>query len=246
MELIENNLEQKNNLKINNEIKLENIEEKQNKFLESTLGKTINTAVDIGLRAVLPDIVEDGIIDIKNTMIKEGFKEGINTGVKSAINLGKSAVGIVTGKFESVSQAYNAVKSGGVLDTTSKVIDTVIKSANKNGLLKDGTAKLIKKGKNVIKECVSDNIEKTFMEQIDGAEKIGKYISNWNTYLQKKDLTGMSREYKKIKDKLDNLIPIEETLKQARGIENIQILIKNKGNKLENITKEELELAKRI
>ena len=199
MELIENNLEQKNNLKINNEIKLDNIEEKQNKFLESTLGKTINTAVDIGLRAVLPDIVEDGIIDIKNTMIKEGFKEGINTGVKSAINLGKSAVG-----------------------------------------------KLIKKGKNVIKECVSDNIEKTFMEQIDGAEKIGKYISNWNTYLQKKDLTGMNREYKKIKDKLDNLMPIEETLKQARGIENIQILIKNKGNKLENITKEELELAKKI
>ena len=244
MELIENNLN--NNLKKNEEIQIENIEEKQNKFLESTLGKTINTAVDIGLRAVLPDIVEDGIIDIKNTMLKEGFKEGISSGVKSAINLGKSAVGIVTGKFESVSEAYNAVKSGGIIDTTSKVIDNVIKSANKNGLIKDGTAKLIKKGKNVIKECVSDNIEKTFMEQIDGAEKIGKYISNWNIYMQKNDLTGMSREFKKIKNKLENLIPIEETLKQARQIENIQTLIKNKGNKLENITKEEIELAKRL
>lgn len=248
MELIENNIKEKleNNIEIKEDIQLENIEEKQNKFLESTLGRTINTAVDIGLRTVLPDIIEDGIIDIKNIMIKEGFKEGISSGVKSAINLGKSAVGIVTGKFESVSQAYNAVKNGGIIDTTSKVIDNVIKSANKNGLIKDGTAKMIKKGKNVIKECVEDNIEKTFMEQVDGVEKVGKYISNWNGYLQKNDLAGMNKEYKKIKNKLDNLLPIEETLKQARQIENVQILIKNKGNSLENISKEEVELAKKL
>lgn len=246
MELVENNINEdiKNDLEIKEGVELENIEEKQNKFLESKLGKTINTAVDIGLRTILPDIIEDEIIDIKNIMINEGFKEGINSGIKSAINLGKSAVGIVTGKFESVSQAYNAVKNGGVIDTTSKVIDNVIKSANKNGLIKDGTAKMIKKGKNVIKECIEDNVEKTFLEQVDGVEKVGKYISNWNGYLQKNDLNGMNREFKKIKNKLENLIPIEETLKQARQIENVQTLIKNKGNSLENISKEELELAK--
>ena len=233
-------------MNINEDVQLENIEEKQHKFLETTLGKTINTAFDIGLRTIMPDIIEDEIIDIKNTMINEGLKEGLNSGIKSAINLGKSAIGIITGKFDNISQAYNAVKSGGVIETTSKVIDNVIKSANKNGLIKDGTAKIIKKGKNVIKECIEDNVEKTFMEQVDGIEKVGKYISNWDSYLQKNDLSGMNREYTKIKNKLESLMPIEETLKQARQIENVQTLIKNKGNNLENISKEELELAKKL
>ena len=84
------------------------------------------------------------------------------------------------------------------------------------------------------------------MEQVDGVEKVGKYIDNWTNYLEQKDLTGMNREYNKIKKKLENLMPIENTLKQAREIENVQTLIKNKGNSLENISEDELKLAKII
>ena len=84
------------------------------------------------------------------------------------------------------------------------------------------------------------------MEQVDGVEKVGKYIDNWTNYLEQKDLTGMNREYSKIKKKLENLVPIENTLKQAREIENVQTLIKNKGNSLENISEDELKLAKII
>lgn len=39
-----------------------NIEEKQNSFLESTLGKVINTGVDVALRAILPNVIEDEVI----------------------------------------------------------------------------------------------------------------------------------------------------------------------------------------
>lgn len=56
----------------------------------------------------------------------------------------------------------------------------------------------------------------------------------------------MKREYTKIKSKIKDLLPIEETLKQARAIENLQTLIKNKGNSLDNITEEEINLAKII
>ena len=56
----------------------------------------------------------------------------------------------------------------------------------------------------------------------------------------------MNREYNKIKKKIETLLPLEGTLKEARNIENIQTLIKNKGNSLENITEEELKLAKII
>lgn len=56
----------------------------------------------------------------------------------------------------------------------------------------------------------------------------------------------MKREYGKIVKKLDTLIPIESTLKEARTIENVQTLIKNKGGTLDNITEEELKLAQTI
>lgn len=84
------------------------------------------------------------------------------------------------------------------------------------------------------------------MSQVDGIEKVGKYIDNWNTCLENKDLEGMKREYGKITKKLETLIPLESTLKEARCIENVQTLIKNKGNSLENITKEELQLAQTL
>lgn len=219
------------------------IEEGQNKFLEGTLGKVINTGIDVALRAILPNAIEDEVIGIKNVIITEGFKEGIKAAINAASNIGKSISGIFTGKFDTVSQAYTAVKSGGIIDSASKLVDTAVKAAQDNNLIKGSTAKIIKKGKNIVKDCIASKIEENFMEQVDGVEKVGKYINNYNNYLKQKDLVGMKREYNKIMKKLETLMPIESTLKEARTIENIQTLIKNKGGKLENITEEELKLA---
>ncbi|MCI8397555.1 MAG: hypothetical protein HFJ52_08140 [Clostridia bacterium] len=126
------------------------------------------------------------------------------------------------------------------------MVDTAVKAAQDNNLINNSTAKVIKKGKNVVKDCISSKIEEDFMEQVDGVEKMGKYINNWNSYLEQKDVVGMKREYGKIVKKLNNLMPLESTLKEARIIENIQTLIKNKGGTLDNITEEELKLAQTI
>lgn len=248
MELEKNKIEESREVKndLNNTIQagiIASIGEKQNKFLEGTLGKVINTGVDIALRAILPNAIEDEIIGIKNVILNDGFKEGIKAAISAAANIGKSITGIFTGKFDTVSQAYTAVKSGGIIDTASKMVDTAVKSAQDNNLIKSSTAKVIKKSKNVVKDCISSKIEEDFMKQVDGVEKVGKYIENWNDCLEKKDLSGMKREYTKITRKLDTLIPLESTLKEARSIENVQTLIKSKGNSLENITEEELKLA---
>lgn len=233
------------NKELQSNLEENSIETKQNNFLGNILGKTLNTAIDTGLRILLPNSIEDSVIDVKNSLFNGGIKEALQNAIGSAISLGKSALGIVTGKFENVSQAYTAVRSGGLIDTTSKVLDSAIKAANKNGLIKDGTAKMIKKGKNVVKDCISSNIEKTFMEQVDSIEKIGKYINNWNRCLANRDEKGMEREYKKIQGKLDNVLPLEETLNEVEAISNIQTLIKNKGG-VNNVTSEELELAKKL
>ena len=210
----------------------QNIGEKQNKFMESTIGKVINTGIDLGLRALLP-----------NAIVNDGFKEGIKAAISTATQIGKNIKGVFTNKFDSVSDAYMAVRSGGIIDTTSKMLDAAVNSAKSNKLISNTTAKVLKQGKNVVKDCLSSRIEESFMEQVDGVEKVGKYIQNWHNYLEQKDVEGMKREYNKINKKIDTLLPLESTLKEARIIENVQTLLKNKGNKFEDITEEELKLA---
>ena len=123
MESLELNLN--NNLdKINNKI-----EKEQVNFLETDIGKAINSAIDIGLKAALPNLIEDQVIDIKNTIMEQGFKEGINEIIKTGLDYGKSAIGIITGEFENISQIQMAVKNGGILDNVSKLLDLSINFA---------------------------------------------------------------------------------------------------------------------
>ena len=55
----------------------------------------------------------------------------------------------------------------------------------------------------------------------------------------------MQREYEKIREKTKELIPFENTLKEARTIENLHKLIKN-NNQDFNLSSEQLELAKML
>lgn len=237
MNLLTNNLE--NNLNKENEIiKTED----QTKFIETTLGKTINFGLDIGLRTLLPDYIEQQVIDIKNTLMQEGFSNGIKKVVSSAIDFGKSAIGIVTGNFENISQVQTAIKNGGIIDSVSGIVDSVLNRVNKTGKLPYNITNTIRKGKNIILNSITNKIEEEFTNQLDAAEKLQKYENNWKQYFNNKDFIGMQREYEKIREKLKILIPMENTLKQARTIENLHTLIKNNGQDF-NLSKEELELV---
>ena len=217
-------------------------EKEQNNFLESTIGKVVNSALDVGLRMILPDFVEDGVIEIKDAILENGFKEGLNTAINSAVDLGKSVLGIFTGKFDNISQARDAIKSGGIIDGVSELLDTVLKKTTSSGLIDNNVANLISNGKDAILDSVSSNIENEFMEQINSAEKLAKYEENWKDYFENKDFEGMEREYEKIKEKIKELLPIENTIKEARVIENLHNLIKNNGQDF-NLTNEQKELA---
>lgn len=216
--------------------------EEQNKFLNSTIGKVINTAIDLGLRWILPDFVENQLIDVKNALIKGGLKSGLDKAVQSGIELGRTLTGVFTGKFDSILQAQNAVKNGGIIDGISDVFDAAISISNKNGWINSNVASLLRQGKNVILDNVSTNIETEFVKQLDQVEKLTKYEQNWKEYYQSHDFEGMEREYQKIKEKLKEILPIETTIKDAREIENLHLLIKNNGRNFD-LSKEQLELA---
>ena len=234
--------------KIEKNLEIENTlinEKEQKSFLETTLGKTINTAVDIGIRAILPDFIEDQIINIKNNLLNNGLKEGITKTIDDAIDLGKSAIGIVTGNFESVNQMQTAVKKGGIIDGVSSLLDTVVDKVKNKGLIDYNTANTIKQGKNIILNNVESNIENTFANQLKAVEYTNKYINNWKEYYNNQDFEGMQKEYKKIQREMKDLAPIEKTISEAKTVENLHNLIKNNGKNF-NLTPEELELAEKL
>ena len=237
---LENDINNKNNI-INNVIPLNN----QETFLETTIGKTINTAIDIGLRAVLPDLIENQVIELKDNLINYGLKDGISKSVESAIDLGKSTLGIVTGNFDSISQMQTAIQSGGIIDSMSDVLDVIVDKVKGAGLINSATAKLIKNGKNIILDNIESNIESTFNNQIKSVEKVEKYINGWNECFKNKDFNGMEKEYDKLEKEIKNLVPLEKIIDQARTIENLHILIKNNGQGF-NLTEEEIELARKL
>lgn len=225
--------------KINNNI---NIEENKNNFFNNIIGKTINNAIDIGLRALLPDLIENQIIDIKNALFENGLKSGIDTTIKSVIDFGKSAAGIVTGNFENMNQVKTAVGDGGIVDTISDLLDKVINKAYENGNINKTVFTIIKNGKNILLDNISNNIKSELEEQSNSVGNLEKYLKNWEEQYNKKDFAKMTEEYDKIEKEEEKIIPLENVIKETKRIKAIHNLIKNNGQNFD-ITEEEEKLA---
>ena len=231
-------------MEIENEIN-NNINIEKNNFLNTVIGKTINNAIDIGLKSILPDLIENQIIEIKNALLTNGLKAGIDSAVENAIDFGKSAIGIFTGNFENMTQVRTAVADGGIIDTVSDVLDDVINKTYESGYINKSVSSVIKKGKNILLENISSNIKNELDEQTNSIEKLERYVNNWKEYFENKDFAGMTKEYNKIKKQLDNIIPLENILKETREVEVVHNLIKNNGQNFD-ISNLEIELAEKL
>ncbi len=234
-------IELKNQLNDNN---IE-VEKEQKSFLETTLGGIINTGLDVGIKFLLPDFIEDGVIEIKNAILKDGFKEGLNTAIDEAIDLGKSALGIVTGKFDDINQMQKAVETGGIIDSISKGIDLALNKINENGKISNNIINVIKKGKNLILDNISSNIEEMIVDQENQINSFQNSIENWKDAFERQDFDLMENEMKNINGFLEKIMPLENLIKDARKVENIHNIIKN-NNKNFNINSLELEAAKAL
>lgn len=242
MDILTNTLNLNQEKTIGNNLK---IEEKQNKFLNTMLGKAINTGVNLGIRAVLPNFIEDQVIDLKDTLIREGLGQTIKQAINSTIDLGKSIIGIATGHFENLSQARNATKHGGILDTISGGLEFALKTANKKGLVSDKITNLISGGKEIIVDSIKTNKDSEFNNQLGKIENLNNDMKRWNKYYKEKDLDGIRRENINIQRNLKAIFPIENTIQEARKIENLsKIILKNEGNF--NLSEEEINLANRL
>ena len=234
------NLENNLNTSIDN-----NLEIRQNNFLQSTLGQAINNGVNIGLRYILPNWAEDKVIELKDNLLNYGLKDGISKTIQSTIDTGKSAIGIVTGNFENINQINEAVKNGGIIDNFSELFDSVLNKIYSLGKINTMTFNLIRNGKNSVLNNVEKNIESNLTNQINSSKNLESHINKWKNYFNQKDFQNMEKEYKNIKTELKGLVPIENTINNARAIENLHNLIKNNGQNFD-LTQEEIELANKL
>lgn len=223
---------------------LEN-EKEQKSFLESSLGKVINTGLDIGIRAILPDFIEEQVINIKDNIFNYGLKDGVKETIDDAIDLGKSVIGIFTGNFENTNQMQLAVQKGGLINGISDLLDLAINKATTSGKLNSNVADLLTNGKEAILENIENKIEETFKEQNMYSENISNYINDWKEAFNNKDFDKMEKEYININKELNKLAPIENIINEAKNIDMIHNLIKNNGKNF-NLTTNELELIDKL
>lgn len=228
--------------------KIKNIEfnlgEGQERFLETTIGKIANSVLDIGLKKVLPDFLENDVIEIKDVLFNEGFSECIDKTVENAINLGKTAMGIITGNFENIEQAEKALEKGGLLEKLSEGLDYVLEKLEKNKIISNQSCSLIKKGTDLIFDMLNKKIKNEFLKEKEIIKKIGENVINWEKSYLAKDTIGVNNYYNEIKEKIEEVMPIESVLNNFKLIENVNKIINNSNDF--NYDPMYLELAKKI
>ena len=238
--IISNNLTNNLSNTLTNSISLSN---QQNSFLQSNLWKTINSGLDVGIRALLPDFLEDAVIGIKDALVNNGLQGGI----QKAIDIAKDVTGsgIVTGAYKTITEAYNSLKNGNLIGEVGDAITNSINSATKNKEITAEVSTKLSDGTQTLMDSIEENIKESFNDQLNSLEKLNKYNNNWRECFENRDFTGMEKEYKKIKNILEKVMPTENTIKQSKIIENLHSLIKN-NNKNFDVSEEQIELAKKL
>lgn len=224
---------------INNSVTVES----QNNFLQSTIGQAVNMGLDLGIKYLLPDFIEDDIIEIKDVLLQEGLKEGIEHSIEKVIETGKNIIGVFTGKFENISQAEEAISKGGIIDEISSSVDFILNKLKDFNILSKDVINIIKSGKNILLE----NIENKIKDNIEDSEKkiaeITNYTNIWEKAFKEENIEIMNKTYANIKNNIDNIFPLDNIFNKINEIENLQKIVTNNGGNF-NLSQEQLELAK--
>lgn len=220
------------------------LDKSKNDFFNTTVGKVIDNTVNIAIKALVPDIIDDQVINVKDAIIEGGFKEGLEEIKRSGTNFKESIKGIITGEFKTIEQMKIAIKDGGILDFVSLCVDKGIKCLSEKTGIDKSTLNLVSSGKDLLVNQITSSIENKFTEQLEEIERLDKYCEEWKESYNDKDLGKINIVYEKIEDSLENVIQIESVLNKVNNIKNLNELINSSGNF--DLTDEELNLAKKI
>lgn len=228
------NLRNKENQK---EIKLN----KKGNF-NKTVENIANIALDLGIRAALPNYIEDQVIEIKNIILKNGVKEGVKEISNKAKNIFETFVG-KNGKTK-ISELRELTKQNGLMKSFSKILSEAIDFSIKHKMISKEVGSLLKSGKNAMVSDFSRKLENKMMKEIKAVEKFKEAYIKWEKGLENNDLEEINKNYEII---IKNYNKISSDLKDIIDVEKVEYInnyLNKNGDK--EIEKEDFELLKKI
>ena len=213
---------------------------KENQNIIENVSTAFSNAVskgveNIGLDAQYKSVVKEEVK--KPDFLEIGKKVG-----EAALRIGAKAIGINTTTFNNAKELIQALKAGDLNGGLSSALDIGV------DLLRgvpSAAKQLIKSSKNEILGVTLDNeLKQIMVKQKNTIYRLDKKCNKFEEALNKNDEKEMTRQVKLIKNDLDKVMLIENTITRARGIVNSYELMKSKG--AVELTETEKELCKKL
>jgi hypothetical protein len=218
------------NNQLTNDMKNNEISKNQNDFIGNMFKNAINFGVDLGLKSLLPDLIEDQVIDIKNSILKGGFKEGVNTLVKKVNEFKNSITGIFTGNFNNIEEIHTATKQGGIIKTVSKGLSKGIDAGVKSGAIPKSIGGILKAGKTTMLNEFSNSLESQMRKEIQKFDILNDLNKKWYDALDQRDFDKMTKYTEKISVLSKDLVKFSNIIEETKKIEELHNFIKENNS----------------
>ena len=218
------------NNQLTNDIKNNEINKNQNDFIGNMFKNAINFGVDLGLKSLLPDLIEDQVIDIKNSILECGFKEGVNTLMKKVNEFKNSITGIFTGNFNNIQEINTATKQGGIIKTVSKGLSKGIDAGVKSGIIPKSIGGILKAGKTTMLNEFSNSLESQMRKEIQKFDTLNDLNKKWYDALDQRDFDKMTKYTEKISALSKDLVKFSNIINETKKIEELHNFIKENNS----------------
>ena len=218
------------NNQLTNDIKNNEISKNQNDFIGNIFKNAINFGVDLGLKSLLPDLIEDQVIDIKNSILEGGFKEGVNTLMKKVNEFKNSITGIFTGNFNNIQEINTATKQGGIIKTVSKGLSKGIDTGVKSGIIPKSIGGILKAGKTTMLNEFSNSLESQMRKEIQKFDTLNDLNKKWYDALDQRDFDKMTKYTEKISVLSKDLVKFSNIINETKKIEELHNFIKENNS----------------
>ena len=218
------------NNQLTNDIKNNEISKNQNDFIGNMFKNAINFGVDLGLKSLLPDLIEDQVIDIKNSILEGGFKEGVNTLMKKVNEFKNSITGIFTRNFNNIQEINTATKQGGIIKTVSKGLSKGIDAGVKSGIIPKSIGGILKAGKTTMLNEFSNSLESQMRKEIQKFDTLNDLNKKWYDALDQRDFDKMTKYTEKISALSKDLVKFSNIINETKKIEELHNFIKENNS----------------
>ena len=218
------------NNQLTNDMKNNEISKNQNDFIGNMFKNAINFGVDLGLKSLLPDLIEDQVIDIKNSILEGGFKEGVDTLMKKVNEFKNSITGIFTGNFNNIQEINTATKQGGIIKTVSKGLSKGIDTGVKSGIIPKSIGGILKAGKTTMLNEFSNSLESQMRKEIQKFDTLNDLNKKWYDALDQRNFDKMTKYTEKIPTLSKDLVKFSNIINETKKIEELHNFIKENNS----------------